>query len=143
MSKRGQSEGLAQKLYADGQTLEQISQQLDVSIQSLSRWKKESHVPGQDQDEWDRARSQKRGNIQRLRDLFEEQLAYLEGLQASQRTSAQMDTLSKMGALLEKWDKMEKAQRVADEVEKVVKKAGLTPDTVAKIRNSILGINSE
>jgi hypothetical protein len=54
-----------------------------------------------------------------------------------------MDTLSKMGALLERWDKLEKAQRVADEVEQVVKKAGLTDDTVDRIRRSILGINNE
>lgn len=131
----------AQRLYADGHSLSDISGMLDVSVTSLARWKSETKRPGADMDEWDRARSQKRGNIQRLRDLFEDQLQFMEGLPPRERTASMMDTLSKMGALLEKWDKFEKAQRVADEVEQVVKKAGLTDETAATIRSSILGIN--
>lgn len=130
----------ARRLYADGHSLSSIEVQLGVSVTSLSKWKKETHMPGQDMDEWDRARSQKRGNIQRLRDLFEEQLFYLEGLSARERTAPMMDTLSKMGSLLERWDKMEKAQRVAEDVVKEVSKAGLTPDTVEDIKRQILGI---
>lgn len=132
----------AQRLYADGHSLTAIAGQLDVSITSLTRWKSETLSPGQAMDEWDRARSQKRGNIQRLRDLFEDQLAYLEGQHASDRTAPMMDTLSKVGSLLERWDKMEKAQRVADDVVREVKKAGLTDETVNMIRSQILGISS-
>jgi transposase len=106
----------ARRLYADGHSLSAISKQLAVSETSLSRWKKETMAPGAELDEWDRARSQKRGNVLRLRDLFEEQLEYLEELHPSERSAPMMDTLSKMGALLERWDKMEKAQRVAEEV---------------------------
>jgi transposase len=132
----------AQRLYAEGHNLSSIKDKLGVSVTSLKRWKDATKDPNQPMDEWDRARSQKRGNIQRLRDLFEEQLFYIEGLHASKRDSKLMDALSKMGSLLERWDKMEKAQRVADDVEKVVKKAGLTSDTADEIRRQILGIGA-
>lgn len=106
----------AQRLYADGHNLSAIASQLDVSITSLTRWKSETLVPGQPMDEWDRARSQKRGNIQRLRDLFEDQLAHLEDCRAEERTAQKMDALAKMGALLERWDKIEKAQQLVTAV---------------------------
>jgi len=132
----------AQRMYADGHNLSAIAGQLGVSVTSLTRWKAETLVPGQTMDEWDRSRSQKRGNIQRLRDLFEDQLAYLEGQPARVRTAPMTDTLTKLGALLERWDKMEKATRVADEVVTQVKKAGLTSETADEIRRQILGIGA-
>lgn len=143
MAKKGDKgflEPQARRLYAEGSSLTSISSILDVSVTTLVRWKAETKQPHSDVDEWERARSQKRGNIQRLRDLFEDQLLFLEGLSARERSAPMMDTLSKMGALLERWDKMEKAQRVADDVVKEVKKAGLTEDTVDEIRRQILGI---
>jgi hypothetical protein len=139
---RAALEPQAKRLYADGHSLSSVSRQLDVSGTTLAKWKAESLVPGQTMDEWDRARSQKRGNIQRLRDLFEDQLAYLEEQHASERTAPMMDTLSKVGALLERWDKLEKAQRVADDVVREVKKLGLTDDTANMIRSQILGIST-
>lgn len=132
----------AQRLYADGNTLSAIAAQLDVSVTSLARWKAETIAPGQTMDEWDRARSQKRGNIQRLRDLFEDQLANLENCSADDRTAPKMDALAKLGALLERWDKFEKTQRVAEDVVKEVTKAGLTAETANEIRRQILGINA-
>lgn len=139
---KGYLEPQARRLYADGHTISAIAEQLDVSATSLSRWKAETLVPGNEQDEWDRARYQKRGNIQRLRDLFEEQLEHLERLRPEERTAPLMDTLSKMGALLERWDKFEKTQRVAEDIVKEVTKAGLSADTAAEIRRQILGINA-
>ncbi len=130
----------AMRLYADGITLSAISEQLGVSVTTLSKWKAESKKPGADMDEWDRARAQKQGNIQRLRNLFEQQLSYCEELHPSERTSREMDALAKIGSLLEKWDKLEKAQSVAAEVEKVVVKAGLPTETAEDIRRQILGI---
>ena len=103
--------GPAMQLYADGHTLEHISEVLDISVTSLARWKEKSRVPGEELDGWDIARKQKRGNIQRLRDLFEDQLRYMEGLNAAERTAPMMDTLSKMGALVERWDKAEQVVR--------------------------------
>lgn len=146
MAKKGDRaylEPQAQRLYAEGYGLTDIAARLEVSVTSLAKWKEESKRPSSDMDEWDRARGQKRSNILRLRDLFEDQLAFLEGISARERTAPMMDTLAKVGALLERWDKIEKAQRVADEVEQVAKKAGLTDDTVERIRRSILGINQE
>ena len=113
MAKKGDRaylEPQAQRLYADGRSLSDISGLLGVSVTSLARWKEESKVPSADMDEWDRARLQKRSNIQRLRDLFEDQLAHLEALRADERTAPMMDVLSKVGSLLERWDKIEKAQ---------------------------------
>lgn len=132
----------AQRLYADGHSLTSIGEQLGVSVTSLARWKAETKDPNQTMDEWDRARSQKRGNIQRLRDLFEDQLAHLESCSAEDRTAQKMDALAKMGALLERWDKMERAQRVADDVVKEVTKAGLSAETANEIRKQILGISA-
>jgi len=132
----------AQRLYADGHNLSAIGEQLGVSVTSLARWKADSKDPNQTMDEWDRARSQKRGNIQRLRDLFEDQLAHLEECTPENRTAQKMDALAKMGALLERWDKMEKAHRVAEEVVTEIKKekGGLSDATVDDIRRRILGI---
>ncbi|MDH5524456.1 MAG: DUF1804 family protein [Desulfobulbaceae bacterium] len=140
MAKKAGQEPIARRLYADGMTLEEISGQLGVSVVSLSKWKTATKDPVSGVDEWDKARQQKRGNIQRLRDLFNEQLEYFENLRPEERTAPMMDTLSKMGALLERWDKMEKAQKVAADVVREVKKAGLTDESVDSIRRSILGI---
>lgn len=143
MAKKGDRaylEPQAQRLYAEGYSLTDIATRLDVSVTSLAKWKEESKAPSAPMDEWDRARGQKRGNIQRLRDLFEDQLAYIEGLHASKRDSKTADTLAKMGALLERWDKIEKAQEVADKVEQQVKKAGISAEAVAQIRRDILGM---
>lgn len=143
MAKKGDRaylEPQAQRHYAEGRSLSDIAALLDVSVTSLAKWKEESKVPSAEMDEWDRARTQKRSNIQRLRDLFEDQLFFLEGLTAIKRSAPMMDTLSKIGSLLERWDKMEKAQRVAEDVVREVKKTGLSPDTVEDIRRQILGI---
>ena len=113
---RAYLEPQAVRLYADGRALSDIAGVLGVSVTSLSRWKEESKAPSAEMDEWDRARLQKRSNIQRLRDLFEDQLAHMEGLRADERTAPMMDTLSKMGSLLERWDKIEKAQQIVSAV---------------------------
>ncbi len=130
----------ARRMYANGQGVTEIARHLGVSKTTLMRWKADSGIPGQDQDGWEKARSQRRGNIQRLRDLFEEQLEYLEGLLPAERTAPMMDTLSKIGALLERWDKMEKARTVAEEVTRSVKSGGLSDETADLIKRQILGI---
>jgi hypothetical protein len=119
MAQKGDKAALepqARRMYADGQNLSAIAAALEVSVTTLSRWKAETKAPSAELDEWDRARAQKRGNIQRLRDLFEEQLNFVETLHPSERTAPLMDTLSKMGALLERWDKLEKANAIIRQV---------------------------
>ncbi len=143
MARKGDRAGLeprAIRMYTDGNSIAEIARQLGISETSLTRWKNESKKPTVKLDEWDRAREQKRGNIQRLRDLFEDQLGYLEELHASERSAPMMDCLSKMGSLLERWDKIEKARAVADQVMNQVKQAGLTDATADDIRARILGI---
>lgn len=130
----------AQRLYADGHNLSSISELLNVSVTSLSKWKKDTKAPSDALDDWDRARSQKRSNVQRLRDLFEGMIGHLEEGGYDELSNSKVTAISRLGSLVEKWDKFEKTQRVADEVEKVVKKAGLTADTVDDIKRKILGI---
>ncbi|MDR3089842.1 MAG: DUF1804 family protein [Desulfobulbaceae bacterium] len=138
---RGHLEPQATRLYADGRSMSEIAALLGVSATSLSRWKSESQRPGDEMDGWERARRQKRSNIARLRDLFEDQLAYLEAIAACDRSPGMMDTLSKMGALLERWDKVEKAQRIVEAVfeGKETPKTMTAEELQAKIK-SVYGI---
>ena len=108
---RSSKEQLALRLYADGCSLAEISRQLDISDNTLRIWKSDSMIPGEDTDGWDKARIQKRGNITRLKDLFERQLEYVESLHPSEVTAPMMDTLSKLGSLVERWDKAEAVVR--------------------------------
>ncbi len=144
MAKKGDKallEPQAMRLYADGFALSDIAVQLEVSVTSLSRWKEDSKRPGTDMDEWDRARGQKRSNIQRLRDLFEDQLFYLEGLSAMERTAPMMDTLSKMGSLLERWDKIERTQQVVEAVFKDGEESKtMTPDQLREEIKKVYGV---
>lgn len=139
---RASKEPLAMRLYGDGKNMTDISKALDVSDTTLRRWKEESRVPGEDIDGWDKLRQQKRGNIQRLRDLFERQLEYVEGLNPPEVSPPMMDTLSKLGALVERWDKFERAAAVAREVVKEAKKSGLSDDAAEVIRTKIIGMAS-
>lgn len=107
---RGALEPLARRLYAEGRALSEISETLDVSVTSLALWKSESKVPSAEVDEWDRARQQKRSNLQRLRDLYDDQLAFTEGTKAVDRSSAMMDALAKVGSMLERWESTERAE---------------------------------
>jgi transposase-like protein len=114
---------LAQRLYADGLCLAEIARRLDVSETSLRAWKEEARIPGEELDGWDKARAQKRGNIARLKDLFERQLAFLEGLRPDEVSAPMMDTLAKLGALVERWDKVETVMRKVAAIEKTAEAA--------------------
>lgn len=138
---RARLEDVAFRMYADGQSLTDIEAALGVSRQSLSDWKARTRAPDQDLDEWDKAREQKRGNIRRLKDLFERQLAYLEGLEPQAVSAAMMDTLSKLGALIERWDKAEAVVKKLIELEKKASEPGeekvLTAETIRELREKI------
>ena len=143
---RAAKEPLAAKMYADGQTLVEISAQLDISDTTLRRWKTDSGVPGEEIDGWDKARQQKRGNIARLRDLFERQLFYVESLPAGEVTAPMMDTLSKLGALVERVDRIEAdirkraIEEVADTVEEAAREQGMGDQDAQFWRKKVLGI---
>jgi hypothetical protein len=99
---RAAVEPLALRMYAEGRSLADISRLLSVSDTTLRRWKLESQVPGEDLDGWDKSRLQRRGNIQRLNDLYERQLRYVEGLLPDDMTAPMMDTVSKLRALVDR-----------------------------------------
>lgn len=135
-------EPTAMRLYAGGNTLSAISEQLGVSVTSLSKWKADSKRPDIDLDEWDRARAQKRSNIQRLRDLFEQELADLESQPAGGISVARIDALSKLGALVQRWDAAEKVLALATPKETEeggeAKQPGVSLETINAIRRDVL-----
>jgi hypothetical protein len=143
---RAAKEPQAMRLYADGYNLAEISKQLDISDTTLRRWKSESGVPGEETDGWDKARQQKRGNIQRLRDILDEQLEYVEGLLPEERTSKTFDGLSKIAALVERVDKMEETIRnkaieeAAEVVEKTARERGDSEEDIKFWQEKVLGI---
>jgi transposase len=104
---RAAKEPLAIRMYAGGKSIEAIAPELDVSPTSLRLWKSQSRAPNADIDEWDRARQQRRGISQRLSDIYEAQIKYLEELLPNQRTAPMIDALSKLGALLEQKERAE------------------------------------
>jgi len=84
--------------------------------------------------------------VQRLRDVLEEQLVYVEGLLPEERTSKTFDGLSKIAALVERIDKMEEVVRraaleeAADTVEAAAKQQGLDAEQAKFWREKVLGI---
>jgi transposase-like protein len=137
-------EPLAKRMYADGYNLAQISREMGVSDTSLRKWKEDSRVPGEELDGWDTARMQKRGHVQRLRDILEEQLMYVESLLPEDRTSKTFDGLSKIAALVERIDKMEEEIRrktleeAADTIDGAARQAGISEETIRVIRRDVL-----
>lgn len=137
---KGAKEPIAINLYAGGKSLTEISGILKVSVTTLSTWKTDSKRPDSELDEWDRSRQQKQSTITRLKDLYEGQIKSLEELQPAERTSQMFDGLSKLGALVERWDKFEKAQVAVREITEKAVKGGLSEATIREIEETILGI---
>lgn len=116
---RAAKEGPAKDLFAQGHTLDEIHEILDVSVTSLSKWKAESKAPSSELDEWDLARQGHRDFIDQLREMFKEQLEYLRKLPPRERTPADYDSLSKAAAIVRKWDDIERAEKAKDNPEAV------------------------
>jgi transcriptional regulator with XRE-family HTH domain len=135
---------VAMKMYIDGHSMTDVADALGVSRQALSQWKADSKAPSDDMDAWDRARKQKSTGIQRLRDLFSRQLEYVETLTPANVSPPMMDTLSKLGALVERWDRVEKEIRAqataqaADAVETEARKQGTSAETIDALRAAIM-----
>jgi len=139
---RPAKEPLARDLYAQGKTLDEIAGLLDISRQALSSWKAESQRPGEEWDDWELSRRQRRGVVERLRSMLDEQLEYLQGLRPDERSSPLWDSVAKLMSVLEKFDRVEKAQRAAEAVTAEVRRAapGLSEEAVELIRRKILGV---
>jgi len=137
---RAAKEPLAVRMYAEGKTIEAIAAELDVSATSLRIWKSQSRAPESDIDEWDRARQQRRGMSRRLKDIYEEQVNFLEELKPQERTSPMIDALSKLGALVERQEIKERVRETADEAVKIATSGGLSEEKAEEIRKKILGV---
>lgn len=138
---RASKEPLAVRLYAEGRTLAEIAEVLDVSTTSLSAWKAESRRPDQAADDWDRARAQRRGNIARLKELFERQVSYLEETPPDQVSAPMVDALSKLGALVEKWDKAETVVRKLGELEQAASRQGtVSAEELKRVMREVYGL---
>jgi len=107
----------ARRMYSEGLHIAEISRRLQVSEQSLFKWKYQSKKPGKDVDEWDRARIQRFENIQRLRDLFEREMNAAEAKAAGTITSSQVDALAKLSSMVQRWETIEKDANLKHAVE--------------------------
>lgn len=138
---RAKLEPVARQMYIEGKNLTEIAEILGVSRNTLTEWKARTKRPSEDLDEWERGAQQKSTNIRRLKDMFENQLEYLETLSAAQRTPGMADTLSKFGSLVEKWDKMERVQAAVETVEKEAAAMELKPETLDYIKKVLYGLS--
>lgn len=147
MAQKGDKKKLcdvAARMYAGGQSLTDISAALGVSRQALSQWKADTKAPSDEMDAWDRAKAQKASGIARLRELFSRQLEYVESLPPANVSPPMMDTLSKLGALVERWDRVETEIRkkaladAATALGETAKQAGVSEETIDIIRRDVL-----
>jgi hypothetical protein len=143
MAKRGLHESYAIRLYADGQTIEEISIATGVSSTSLYKWKAQSLVPGQAMDEWDRARASKRSNSIRLRGLFERELEYAEQQAPGSISAPSMDALSKLGALVKRLDDVERAEASRSEVKVEVDRPALFMENMEWLATKLKDLDPE
>lgn len=99
--------GVAMRMYAEGKSLTDIEAALEVSRQTLSKWKADSKRPGDEKDEWDKAKEVKRSNVQRLRALFDRELTALEEASPGSINNVSLDGITKLGTLVQRWEQME------------------------------------
>jgi len=104
---RAQLEPVAAQMYASGQTLTAISEFLDVSRNTLTEWKARTKRPGDDLDEWDKAKQRKNTFGLRMESLLERELTYAEERQPGAIEGATLDNLSKLGALVVRFKAVE------------------------------------
>lgn len=108
---RAKLEPLARLRYIETGNLTQVAEELDVSRVTLTSWKNSTLKPGEEFDEWDKAREQKASNVERLRVLFNREMIALENSEAGSLNPATLDGLAKLGTLIQRWEKMEEEAR--------------------------------
>lgn len=138
-SDRGVLEPQAKRLYTEGFSLSSVAETLGLAPSTIGRWFKENERPD-GQNEWDIARLMKRSTLERMRELLDRQLKHVESTPVESVTAPMVDALSKMAAMIERLDKVEKTRVVAEGVVATVKKAGLSDEAVDQIKRDILGI---
>ena len=140
---------IAMRMYVDGGSLSDIETALGVSRQTLAVWKADTKRPTEELDEWDKARQVKRSSVQRINDLYiDDQLTYVEETLAANRDSKMIDALSKLGALVERFEKIaamarkQALEEAADVVDQTAKQAGVSEETIQIIRRDVLRMAS-
>lgn len=105
---RARLEPVARQMYVDGQSLSAIEEALGVSRQSLADWKARTRRPGEELDEWDKAREQRQSTGRRLKNLLERELAFAEEVEAGKLGPQTLDGISKLGALVQRFEQAER-----------------------------------
>lgn len=139
---RTQLEPVARQMFIDGKSLTAIEEALSVSRQTLSVWKGKTKKPSEDLDEWDKARARKANFSLRMEALLERELTFAEEREPGAIGGASLDNLTKLGSLVVKF-RMEEARKqtiteAADRAEETAKQAGVSEDTLKKIRRDVL-----
>jgi len=137
-----QLEPVARQMFIEGKSLTDIEAALGVSRQTLSAWKSQTKKPSEDLDEWDKARQRKADFSLRLEALLDRELSYAEDREPGAIGGAAMDSLAKLGALVVKF-RLEEARKktiaeAADRAEETAKQAGVSEETLKKIRRDVL-----
>lgn len=125
----------AERMYVQEQlTFSQISEKLDVSIRTLQYWSDEGNWPERRKEIMKTAKSSHEKTYGLYNRLLDKVMKNLEdGKEASQ---AELYTLTKLAPLLVRIKQYEDLQAQKGEE----KPRGLTPETIAAIEESILGI---
>lgn len=143
---RTQLEPVARQMYIDGQSLTAIEAALNVSRQTLATWKGSTKKPLEDMDEWDKARQRKANFALRMEALLERELTFAEEREPGAIGGASLDNLTKLGSLVVKF-RLEEARKqtiteAADRAEDSAKQAGVSEETLKKIRRDVLKMAS-
>ncbi len=143
---RTQLEPVARQMFIDGKSLTAIEAELGVSRQTLSAWKGQTRKPSEDLDEWDKARQRKANFALRMEALLERELTFAEEREPGSIGGASIDSLTKLGALVVKF-RLEEARKqtiaeAADRAEETAKQAGVSEETLKKIRRDVLKMAS-
>jgi transcriptional regulator with XRE-family HTH domain len=115
---KGGLEAVARQLYADGMSQTQIAKELDVSDATVGRWKKDSWLPGENTDEWEKARKTKRSTVERLAVLFDRELKAAEDAAAGTVGPATFDALQKLGGMVRRWQEIEREDSSASSIDR-------------------------
>jgi len=102
---RAELEAVVRQTYIETGNLTLAAETHGVSRQSAAEWKRRAG------DEWDKARERKGDHYQRMQLLFDRQMAWVEDQPPHMVTPPMVDALSKLGALVEKTEKIVAAAR--------------------------------
>ncbi|MHB8772972.1 MAG: DUF1804 family protein [Syntrophales bacterium] len=100
-------ESVCRQAYIDGKTLSAIEAEYGVSRQTLSAWKARTKKPGEEKDEWDKARERKATFGLRMEALLDRELQFAEERQPGAVEGVTLDNLSKLGSLVVKFKAVE------------------------------------